>query len=416
MNRHIPFARLRNFRDLGGYATEDGRTVRRSRLYRADSLGKLTPGTADWELFLSLGVRTVVDLRYPWEIESKGRVPEHPSLTYHNQSIEHRPYDQAALGPEVAPGPYLAERFAEVAEDGTKEIRETLQLIARAAESDTPLAFHCASGKDRTGLVAALVLSLLGVPDQTIVEDFTLTERATPLLVADWRADNPDRELLWPAYGTAPAEVMTRFLGTMNSRYGSVQSYVTETLGLGTAFTSALRATLLEPASPLTFRRATETDIPILVRLRDEAAHWQITHGIDQWKPGQLTEPHFRTRLTEGEVWLSLLNDQVAGAWELWWDDPAAWGPQPPTAAYIHRLMTDRRVAPPGTGRHLLAEAERRIAASDRTLCRLDCLSTNPRLREYYQAAGYTVVGEQTAKDGGLGTPYAVTLLEKRLR
>lgn len=78
--------------------------------------------------------------------------------------------------------------------------------------------------------------------------------------------------------------------------------------------------------------------------------------------------------------------------------------------------MTDRRVAPPGTGRHLLAEAERRVAASGRTLCRLDCLSSNPRLREYYQAAGYTVVGEQTAKDGGLGDPYAVTLLEKHLR
>lgn len=77
--------------------------------------------------------------------------------------------------------------------------------------------------------------------------------------------------------------------------------------------------------------------------------------------------------------------------------------------------MTDRRVAPPGTGRLMLTEAERRIAASGRPLCRLDCLSSNPRLREYYQAAGYTVVGEQSAKDGGLGTPYAVTLLEKRL-
>ncbi|MFF7885934.1 GNAT family N-acetyltransferase [Streptomyces sp. NPDC020794] len=416
MNRHIPFARLHNFRDLGGYTTADGRTVRRSRLYRADSLGKLTPGTQDWDLFLSLGIHTVVDLRYPWEIEAKGRVPEHPSLTYHNQSIEHRPYDQAALPPSVAPGPYLAARYAEVAEDGTKEIRETLQLVGAAAESDTPLVFHCASGKDRTGLVAALVLSLLGVPEQTITDDFTLTERATPLLVADWRANNPGRELQWPAYGTAPAEIMTRFLSTMNSRYGSIQSYVTETLGLDATFTAALRATLLEPASPLTYRQATEADIPTLVRLRDEAAHRQLSQGIDQWKPGQLTEPHFRTRLTEGEVWLALLDDQVAGAWELWWEDPAAWGPQPPTAAYIHRLMTDRRVAPPGVGRHLLAEAERRIAASGRTLCRLDCLSTNPRLREYYQAAGYTVVGEQTAKDGGLGTPYAVTLLEKRLR
>lgn len=415
-NRSIPFARLHNFRDLGGYTTADGRTVRRSRLYRADSLGKLTPGTQDWDLFLTLGIRTVVDLRYPWEIEAKGRVPQHPSLTYHNQSIEHRPYDQAALPPSVAPGPYLAARYAEVAEDGTKEIRETLSLIAEAAESDTPLVFHCASGKDRTGLVAALVLSLLGVPDRTITEDFTLTERATPLLVADWRTDHPDRELVWPAYGTAPAEVMTGFLSDLKSRYGSVESYVTETLGLPPTFVQALRTHLLEPSSPLTFHRATETDIPTLVRLRDEAARWQIAHGIDQWKPGQLTEPHFRTRIAEGEVWLALLDDQVAGAWELWWDDPAAWGPQPPTAAYIHRLMTDRRVAPPGTGRHLLAEAERRIAATGRPLSRLDCLSTNPRLREYYQAAGYTVVGEQTAKDGGLGNPYAVTLLEKRLR
>jgi protein-tyrosine phosphatase len=250
VNRHIPFARLHNFRDLGGYTTADGRTVRRSRLYRADSLGKLTPGTQDWDLFLSLGIRTVVDLRYPWEIDAKGRVPEHPSLAYHNQSIEHRPYDQAALPPSVAPGPYLAARYAEVAEDGTKEIRETLQLIGAAAESDTPLVFHCASGKDRTGLVAALVLSLLGVPEQTITDDFTLTERATPLLVADWRANNPDRELMWPAYGTAPVEIMTRFLSDLRSRYGSVQSYVTQNLGLDTTFTAALRATLLEPASP----------------------------------------------------------------------------------------------------------------------------------------------------------------------
>lgn len=249
-NRPIPFARLHNFRDLGGYTTADGRTVRRSRLYRADSLGKLAPGTQDWDLFLTLGIRTVVDLRYPWEIEAKGRVPQHPSLTYHNQSIEHRPYDQAALPPSVAPGPYLAARYAEVAEDGTKEIRETLSLIAEAAESDAPLVFHCASGKDRTGLVAALVLSLLGVPDRTITEDFTLTERATPLLVADWRTDHPDRELVWPAYGTAPAEVMTGFLSDLKSRYGSVESYVTETLGLPPTFVQALRTHLLEPSSP----------------------------------------------------------------------------------------------------------------------------------------------------------------------
>ncbi|WP_369261114.1 GNAT family N-acetyltransferase [Streptomyces sp. R35] len=415
MNRHIPFNRLHNFRDLGGYTTEDGRTVRWGRVFRADALSKLKATTEadaeDWNRFLALGIRTVIDLRYPWEIEAKGRVPEHPTLTYHNQSIEHRPYDQPSLGPSVAPGPYLAARYLEVAEDGVKEIRETLELIATADEG--PVVFHCASGKDRTGLVAALVLTLLGVPEKTIVEDFTLTERATARLLADWHATNPDRPQIWPAYGKAPAEVMTEFLSALKTRHGSIQAYVTDTLGLDTTFTESLRTALLDP--PLTFRRATENDLPTLVRLRDEAARWQLAHGIDQWKPGQLGEPHFRTRLAEGEVWLALQGDQIAGAWELWWDDPAAWGPQPPTAAYIHRLMTDRRVAPPGTGRLMLTEAERRIAASGRTLSRLDCLSSNPRLREYYQAAGYTVVGEQSAKDGGLGSPYAVTLLERRL-
>ncbi|MFF4353749.1 tyrosine-protein phosphatase [Streptomyces sp. NPDC001530] len=244
MNRHIPFERLHNFRDLGGYRTEDGRAVRPGRLFRADSLGKLAPGTADWDHFLSLGIRTVIDLRYPWEIEGKGRVPEHPTLTYHNQSIEHRPYDQAALAPSVAPGPYLAARYMEVAEDGKKEIRETLELIATAETG--PVAFHCASGKDRTGLVAALVLSLLGVPEQTITEDFTLTNRATAALLTDWHAANPDRTLTWPAYGSAPAEIMTTFLSALQSRYGSIQNYVTDALGLDTTFTKRLQAALLE--------------------------------------------------------------------------------------------------------------------------------------------------------------------------
>ncbi|WP_405931436.1 tyrosine-protein phosphatase [Streptomyces sp. NBC_00827] len=245
-NRHIPFHRLHNFRDLGGYTTEDGRTVRRGLLFRADSLGKLTPGTEDWDRFLTLGIRTVIDLRYPWEIEAKGRVPEHPSLTYHNQSIEHRPYDQAALGPDVTTGPYLAARYMEVAEDGTKEIRKTLELIADAADSADPLVFHCASGKDRTGLVAALALTLLGVPEPTVIEDFTLTELATARLITDWKTTNPDRELTWPGYGRAPAEVMTGFLTHLKNRYGSPQSYVTNTLGLDTTFTESLRATLLE--------------------------------------------------------------------------------------------------------------------------------------------------------------------------
>ena len=420
MDRHIPFDALHNFRDLGGYTTPDGRRVRPGLLYRADSLGKLRQGTEDWTRFLSLDVRTVVDLRHPWEIEKRGRVPEDASFSYHNLSIEHRPYNQPALPPELDPGPYLAERYMEVAEDGTKELRRALELVVAAAESAEPLVFHCASGKDRTGQLAALVLSLLGIPDETIIEDYSLTELATAAMLAAWTA-REGHAPTWLGFGRAPATVMRNYLAAMNARYGSIETYVTRELSLDASeLASRLRTSLLEPRPttwpPPTYRRATPADAPTLVRLRDTAALRQLARGIDQWKPGEKDETHFRTRTQQGEVWLAYADSHLTGAYELWWDDPAAWGPRPADAGYVHRLMTVPHTSPPGTGRHLLTHAESRITAQGRPYARLDCLASNPRLRAYYESAGYRAVGEQQAKDGGTGSRYTVTLLEKRLK
>ncbi|MFG2995386.1 tyrosine-protein phosphatase [Streptomyces sp. NPDC048340] len=238
--RHVEFEYLHNFRDLGGYRAVDGRTVAWGTLYRADSLGKLRG--ADWDRFLALGIRTVIDLRYPWEIEAKGRVPEAERFTYANHSIEHRPYDQAAIDPDVDPWRYLADRFAEVVEDGVVEIRETIELIASDAG---PTVFHCTSGKDRTGLIAAFVLTLLGVPEEQILADFALTELATARLRADWEAANPDRTLGWPAYGRAPQTVLSLVLADLTARYGSPARYLTERVGITPGTTARLRARLL---------------------------------------------------------------------------------------------------------------------------------------------------------------------------
>ncbi|GAA3770999.1 GNAT family N-acetyltransferase [Streptomyces chiangmaiensis] len=108
--------------------------------------------------------------------------------------------------------------------------------------------------------------------------------------------------------------------------------------------------------------------------------------------------------------------DRVVGAWELWWEDEDAWGPQPPTAGYVHRLMVDHSSVPPGTGLQLLRVAERRVAEAGLPLVRLDCLAGNERLNAYYLNAGYQVAGRKEGKPQPGGTPKSFTLLEKSMR
>jgi ribosomal protein S18 acetylase RimI-like enzyme len=163
-------------------------------------------------------------------------------------------------------------------------------------------------------------------------------------------------------------------------------------------------------------RPATGSDVDTLIALFDGAARWMQDNGIDQWIPGDKDTDHFRRWLKDGEVWIAETGDGDAiGAYELWWEDQDAWGIQPPVAGYVHRLMIDRDTAPAGFGRLLLAHAEQRVAATGREFVRLDCLTSNPRLRTYYEAAGYRVAGEEPGKVAGDGSRYGVVLLEKAL-
>jgi protein-tyrosine phosphatase len=243
MARHVEFQRLHNFRDLGGYPAGDGGATKWGVLYRSDNLRKLSE-PADLERFLGLDVHTVIDLRYPWEIEQAGRVPDFPELRYVNLSIEHQPYDQGALGNDFDPWRFLADRYMEVAQDGAKEISEVLDVIADPGSGTT--VFHCASGKDRTGLIAMLVLSLIGVSEENVLEDFSLTELATQRLIADWKAFYPDREIKWSAYARAPKEPMELFIADLKSRYGSVESYAEQVLGVDADLIAALKAKLVD--------------------------------------------------------------------------------------------------------------------------------------------------------------------------
>jgi protein-tyrosine phosphatase len=238
--RHIKFANIHNFRDVGGYATADGRSVRWQRLYRADSLGWLAG--EDLDTFRALRVRTVIDLRNPFEAEKYGRVPEEHGLAYHNLPIEGRRWDFALYEEDRGVARYLADRYLEVTEDGVANLRTAMETICRA--DSAPVVVHCAAGKDRTGLLLAIVLSLLGVAEDDIVADYALTGLATDRFIADWTARHPDGTL-WPGFGLAPAEAMRLFLTDLRARHNSIESYATKTLGLGADPITELRQHLL---------------------------------------------------------------------------------------------------------------------------------------------------------------------------
>lgn len=222
----------------------DGRTVRWQRLYRADSLGLLAGD--DLTAFRALRVRNVIDLRHAFEVDKHGRVPETEGQLYHNLPIEGRRWDVAAYTDELGVTRFLADRYLEVAEDGVANLRTALETIARA--DNAPVVVHCAAGKDRTGILTALVLSLAGVSEDDIVADYALTGLATERFIADWRRRHGDAEL-WPGFGLAPADTMRFFLADLTARHGSIERYVTQVLGLTADTIAELRAHLLtEPA------------------------------------------------------------------------------------------------------------------------------------------------------------------------
>lgn len=234
--------RLFNFRDLGGHTTSDGRVVRQGRLYRSDSLHRLT--SDDCQRLALRGVRTVLDMRRPTEIAAQGRVHEAAGFAYHNIHPIHREWDGIAYDPAGGPARYLADRYLDMTEEGIDGLGAALRLIAQPDTS--ALVFHCFAGKDRTGVLSALTLSLLGVPAAVIATDYAHSSAGQPLLFAATAAelDDPASIALPEHIVACPPEAMLLFLEGLSARYGSVRGYTAEA-GVTDDHVEALRAHLL---------------------------------------------------------------------------------------------------------------------------------------------------------------------------
>ncbi len=248
-----------NFRDLGGWATGDGRRVKGGLLYRSGSLSGLSD--ADLETLERHGVRTVVDFRIPSQIETFGedRIPtaaSYVSLPMGAGELSKAVHDAMHTGRFAGLPDMATVNLAILVEDGDS-LAAFLRIAAEPGR--TPLIFHCIGGKDRTGVAAAVLLSLLGVPWQAVREDY---ERSN-----DQLAEAIDAEIeAWvraaaERSGRRPEpidfEAAKRFAGVdgtdldavrhrMVEDAGSIEAYVRDRLGIDDATVAGLRDMLLE--------------------------------------------------------------------------------------------------------------------------------------------------------------------------
>ena len=235
LSRALEFPNLLNARDLGGYATSDGAHTRCRSLVRADDLSQLTE--SGLQSLADYGVRTILDLRWPEEaIRSPSPVPERlPQLRYARISLLTHTEDEWRLRSRDAAKELWK---CVVLEHVRAELRHVLGFIAAAPPE--PLLFHCVAGKDRTGLIAALLLALADATPAAIAHDYTVSAEN---LREGYLRRYPDteRERILEAL-RCPAEGAYNMLAFLE-RVGGVRGYLTQ-IGLSAAEIARLRARL----------------------------------------------------------------------------------------------------------------------------------------------------------------------------
>jgi protein-tyrosine phosphatase len=235
-----------NFRDLGGYRTADGRMVAWRTLFRADGLNKLTD--ADVAQLGELGLATVIDLRTLDEAEQRGSFPvERVPVTYLGLPLTDVLPATEEL-PDWKEAAYVAARYGAMVSEGGPMLTSAIQALATG--DALPAVMHCSAGKDRTGVLSALILAFLGVPDETIVADYTLSAAAMGRLLERLKAEYPEAqdavEKYAPAILHVVPETMEQFLADLRLQYGTYDA-LAGSLGVTDAVTT-LRSTVLVDA------------------------------------------------------------------------------------------------------------------------------------------------------------------------
>lgn len=248
--RHIAFEGCQNFRDLGGYRTADGRSVRWGMLYRSGDLTLLT--NDDVGIARGLNISTVINFRSDPAASLDAGPLAREVRVYH-----HLPIDPGQVDRDSGFANWT-ERFLVYLDHAVVQARLKAAIEALAADSGLPAVFHCARGKDRTGLVAAVLLGSFGVVDADIAADYALSSehydatkfralfsavaaRGGPSLEATQAAT---RRFTMPGYDESSPETMFELMARVREEHGSMRGYV-RSIGVDEECLSRLEQTLL---------------------------------------------------------------------------------------------------------------------------------------------------------------------------
>jgi len=255
-SRLLPVTGALNFRDLGGYRTRDGHTVKWGKVYRSSMLAQLSDD--DYRMLTPLHIGTITDLRAneerardvtDWKAGEVTRIETDYSMDYSQfRSL------MKDINADKARAMFTA-MYPDILQQQTDNFRTMFQQLLH---NDDALLFHCSAGKDRTGMAALLVLTALDVPQETIMQDYLLSNTYYAARVAEFsRQHSADKQDAASAMmSRLPPDVVAVFMGVspdylqaainvMEQQHGSVMGYLHEVLGLTDADITALRHKLL---------------------------------------------------------------------------------------------------------------------------------------------------------------------------
>ena len=256
--RLLPLEGGSNFRDLGGYRTADGQTVARGMLFRSGAMTALTD--ADMAYLDGFGIKTIVDLRSNEEI---GLYPNHWAAK-HRIEVVTGDYSFAAMmsgeesGEESGDRPEMGELYPRLLESIGPQIKT---YFDEALGEGAPMVVNCSAGQDRTGIVSALMLLLLGVPEPTVIEDYLLsTDFRRPAIEQDgvdlakaaktnafaammlqYRKAMPHPDRPNPLVTTDGVPYLAFVIERIRDEYGSVEAYAAKELGIDAQGLAVLR-------------------------------------------------------------------------------------------------------------------------------------------------------------------------------